>query len=74
MRRFEEMYETNPSVTLDEVRTNLELRDYIDANREESPLRRADDAILLDNTGLTREEQLEKVIEWMQELAEPVDQ
>jgi CMP/dCMP kinase len=73
-RRFEELYETNPSITIDEVRTNLELRDYIDTNRDESPLRKAEDAILLDNTGLSREEQLEKVIEWMKEIGEPVGQ
>ncbi len=72
MRRFEELYETNPAITLDEVRTNLEMRDYIDTNREESPLRKAGDAILLDNTGLTREEQLEKVLALVAEVLEPV--
>lgn len=72
MRRFEELYEVNPVITLDEVRTNLELRDYIDTNREESPLRKADDAILLDNTGLTRDEQLEKVLALVAEALEPV--
>ena len=74
MRRFEELYETDPTTSLDEVRVNLELRDYIDSNREISPLRKADDAILLDNTGLTREEQLAKVMEWVAELREPVQQ
>jgi cytidylate kinase len=74
MRRFEEIYETNPAITLDEVRLNLELRDYIDSNREESPLRKADDAILLDNTGMSREEQLDKVLEWVAEVQEPVQQ
>jgi cytidylate kinase len=68
MRRFEELYEVNPAITLDEVKTNLELRDYIDSNREESPLRRADDAILLDNTGISREEQLEKVMAWIEDV------
>ncbi len=72
MRRFEELYETNPAITLDEVRTNLEMRDYIDTNREVSPLRKAEDAILLDNTGLTREEQLEKVLALVAEVREPV--
>ena len=67
MRRFKEMYETNPHITIDEVRHNLELRDYIDSTREESPLHRADDAILLDNSGLTREEQLDIVLGWVQE-------
>lgn len=74
MRRFEELYETDPTISLDEVRVNLELRDYIDSNREISPLRKADDAILLDNTGLSREEQLDRVMEWVAELREPVQQ
>ncbi len=69
MRRFKEMYVKNPHITIDEVRHNLELRDYIDSTREESPLRRADDAILLDNSGLTREEQLEQVLEWTKDKA-----
>jgi cytidylate kinase len=72
MRRFEELYEQNQNVSLEDVRTNLQMRDYIDTNREESPLRRADDAILLDNTGLTREEQLEKVMGLVQEALTPV--
>ncbi len=67
MRRFKEMYETNPRVTIDEVRHNLELRDYIDSTREESPLHQATDAILLDNSSLTRDEQLEIVLNWVKE-------
>lgn len=67
MRRYEEMLPTNPEITLDEVKHNLELRDYIDSNRAESPLRQAEDAIVLDNTNLNREEQLEKVISWVTE-------
>jgi cytidylate kinase len=58
-RRFKEMYEKNPNITIEEVKNNLEMRDYIDSNREVSPLRMADDAILLDNTNLTMEEQLD---------------
>lgn len=58
-RRFKEMYDKNPNITLDEVKSNLEMRDYIDSNREVSPLRMAEDAILLDNTNLTMEEQLD---------------
>ena len=68
MRRFKELYATNPHINMDEVRHNLELRDYIDSNREESPLRRADDARILDNTALTREEQLKMVVEWVKAL------
>jgi cytidylate kinase len=66
-RRFEELYPTNHLITIDEVKSNLELRDYIDSNREESPLRRAEDAILLDNSDLTRDEQLAKVLDWVKE-------
>lgn len=58
-RRFKEMYEKNPNVTIEEVKSNLEMRDYIDSNREVSPLRRAEDAILLDNTHITTDEQLD---------------
>lgn len=66
-RRFQELYASNPNITLEEVKHNLEMRDYIDSNREESPLRQADDAIVLDNSNLTREEQLEKVIGWVED-------
>lgn len=69
MRRFKEMYAQNTNITIDEVRHNLELRDYIDSTREESPLHRAKDAVLLDNSSLSREEQLEKVLEWVKERA-----
>ncbi len=67
MRRFKEMYATNPHITIEEVRHNLELRDYIDSTREESPLHQAKDALLLDNSSMTREEQLDKVIGWVKE-------
>ncbi len=67
MRRFKEMYATNPHITIEEVRHNLELRDYIDSTREESPLHQAKDALLLDNSSMSREEQLDKVISWVKE-------
>lgn len=57
-RRFKEMFEKNPNITIDEVKNNLEMRDYIDSNREVSPLRKAKDARLLDNTNIGMEEQL----------------
>ena len=61
-RRFKELYEKNPNITIEEVKTNLELRDYIDSHREVSPLRKADDALVLDNTNLTEKEQLQKAL------------
>ena len=60
-RRFHELYEKNPNITIEEVKANLEMRDYIDSNREESPLRKADDAILVDNTNMTAKETIHKV-------------
>jgi len=57
-RRFKEMFEKNPNVSIEEVKNNLEMRDYIDSNREVSPLRQAKDAIVLDNTNLSMEQQL----------------
>ena len=63
-RRFKELYEKNPNVTVEEVKDNLEMRDYIDSHREVSPLRQAKDAIELDNTYLTQKEQFSKAIEW----------
>jgi CMP/dCMP kinase len=57
-RRFKEMFEKNPNVILDDVMHNLEMRDYIDSHREVSPLKKAEDAITLDNTNIGMEEQL----------------
>lgn len=66
-RRFQELQVTNPAITLEEVKHNLELRDYIDSNREESPLRKAEDARILDNSDLSRDEQLKKALRWVEE-------
>jgi cytidylate kinase len=60
-RRFKELFEKNPNITIEEIKANLEMRDYIDSNREESPLRKANDAILIDNTNLTANETIQKV-------------
>lgn len=66
-RRFKELYEKNPAITLEEVKANLEMRDYIDSNREYSPLRKADDAVVLDNTRCTEKEQFHKAMKWVQQ-------
>jgi len=66
-RRFKEMYAKNPNVTIEEVKNNLEMRDYIDSNREVSPLRKAKDAIVLDNTKLTMEDQLKIALNYIKE-------
>jgi CMP/dCMP kinase len=63
-RRFKELYEKNPNITLEEVKNNLEMRDYIDSHRKESPLRQASDAVVLDNSNLTEAEQLSLALGW----------
>jgi cytidylate kinase len=66
-RRFKELFEKNPNITIEEVKNNLEMRDYIDSHREVSPLRKAKDAIELDNTNLTEKEQFNKALTWARE-------
>ena len=61
-RRYQEIKVKNPDITLEEVFENIAHRDYQDTTREESPLVRAADAIILDNTNLTPEQQLQFVI------------
>ena len=67
-RRFQEMFVKNPNITIDEVKANLDMRDYIDSNREVSPLKKADDALLLDNTRITEKEQFQKAMKWVKEM------
>ena len=63
-RRFKELeHKGNNTTTLEEVFENLAHRDYADTTRKESPLVRAEDAIILDNTDLTQEEQLAFALE-----------
>jgi cytidylate kinase len=62
-RRFKELTAKNPDLTLEEVFENLAHRDYADTTRAESPLTRAHDAIILDNTDLTPDEQLQFAID-----------
>lgn len=63
IRRQQELLEKNQLVNLDEIRSNLEHRDKIDSGRQESPLRKAEDAIEIDTSFITIEEQVEMVLE-----------
>ena len=56
LRRFKEMTEKNPGMTLEEVEKDIRKRDWQDSHREVSPLKQAEDAVLLDNSRLTLEE------------------
>lgn len=69
VRRYKELIEKDPTITLEEVRKNLEMRDHIDSTREISPLRKADDAVVLDNSNLTPDEQLALALSWARERA-----
>lgn len=62
-RRFKEFEEKGQEVGYDEVLKNVEERDHMDTTREDSPLVQAKDAIQIDNSNLSLEEQFEKVLE-----------
>jgi CMP/dCMP kinase len=66
-RRLLELQHKGEKSTLEEVLKNLEKRDFIDSTREESPLIQVEDAIVIDNSYLTPEEQLQKVFDLVQE-------
>jgi cytidylate kinase len=67
-RRFLELSEKGQTVDFDEILQNVESRDKIDSTRAVSPLKKADDALILDNSNLTRTEQLKWTIEKAEEL------
>ena len=58
-RRYDELKQKGMPADFDEILKNVEERDYIDSHRETSPLRKADDALLLDNSHMTIDEQNE---------------
>lgn len=66
-RRFDEMFNKGQEVAFDTVKQNLLERDRIDSTREESPLRQADDAIVIDNSNLTPDGQLKHALELVKE-------
>jgi cytidylate kinase len=63
-RRWEELRDTQPHVTYQEVLENVTSRDHIDSTRDVSPLRQAPDARVLDNSHMTREAQLQTALDW----------
>lgn len=69
-RRFDELQSKNQNVSYEEVLKNVQERDYIDTHRDDSPLVIADDAIEIDNSYLTREEQFNAVLELVNEVIE----
>ena len=67
-RRFDELEAKGDNVSYEEVLKNVQVRDYIDTHREDSPLVIAVDAIEIDNSYLTREEQFNVVLELVEEI------
>jgi cytidylate kinase len=65
-RRYEELKEKGQEVSFEEVLKNVEHRDYIDTHRDDSPLVKSEDAIEIDNSYLTREEQFKAVLEMVE--------
>lgn len=66
-RRYDELIEQYPHISFEEVKENLEKRDLIDTTRTINPLRKADDARVLDNSNLTIAEQLAIATNWAKE-------
>ena len=65
-RRYKELQEKGIPVSMQDIMDNLSQRDYTDQNRSESPLRKANDAIVLDNSNMTPEQQME----WFKKILE----
>jgi len=64
-RRQRELLEKGELVGLEKVMANLEKRDQIDSDREDSPLRKADDAVVIDTTHFTMEEQVDEILQFI---------
>ena len=71
-RRFDELIAKGDAVQYDEVLENVILRDHIDTNRKDSPLIKAENAIEIDNSHLTREEQFDTVLELVSEVTKTI--
>ena len=69
-RRYDELLSKAVEVDFDAVRKNVEERDHIDENRKESPLRKAPDAFVIDNSHMSREEQFIKAMQIIQQKME----
>lgn len=66
-RRLDELKEKGQETTFEEVLANLQKRDHIDSTRADSPLKKADDAIELDNSNMTKDEQFDLVSGWVKQ-------
>ncbi len=72
-RRFDELSSKGQHVSYNDIKANLLSRDYDDTHRKENPLKQAKDAIVLDNSDLTREQQLEYILRLIKDLTLTAD-
>lgn len=68
IRRYKELQATGTDVTLEQITQNIVQRDHQDETRTESPLRKADDALILDNSHMSVEEQMEWVMQKIKQI------
>lgn len=66
-RRYKELLDRGEDISFEEVLENVQQRDYLDSNREFSPLRKAEDAVVLDNSSMSPEHQFQKAMSLAQE-------
>jgi cytidylate kinase len=70
-RRFLEMQQKNTAVSMEQVMENLQYRDHLDSTREESPLTQAPDSVVIDNSNLNMEEQLNIALQIINKIINP---
>lgn len=66
-RRLDELQAKGQNVSYEEIKQNLQSRDFDDINRAENPLRQAEDAVVVDNSNLTKEQQFQLVLKLVEE-------
>lgn len=69
-RRFKELLDRGALISYEEVLENVQKRDFLDSTREHSPLKKAEDAIVIDNSAMSQEEQLERALSLAQKRVE----
>ncbi|MFN4300203.1 MAG: (d)CMP kinase [Thermaurantimonas sp.] len=74
LRRWKELQDKGYNTTIEEVRENLNHRDHLDTTRADSPLIKTEDAIVLDNSHLTQQEQLKLAISWANKVQAMVEE
>lgn len=62
-RRYDELVQKGEKVDYKDVENNVRQRDYLDEHRQESPLKKTEDAVLIDNSHMTIEEEVEYMLE-----------